>query len=100
MKISTTRFLTTFFPLPALPALPAFLSFLALGVFSGCASHYAVKDPQTGTVYHTRDIERQRGGAVIFEDAKSKSEVTIQNSEVKKVSKSEYKSAIKRQPVE
>lgn len=66
---------------------------ISSGLFSGCASRYEIRDPQTGTIYHTESVDRERGGAIIFDDATSGREVTIQNSEIKKLSKSEYEAA-------
>ena len=53
-----------------------------------------VKDPATGNVYYTTKIKDERGGAVNFEDKKTQTSVTLQNSEVKKISKKEFKSAL------
>lgn len=48
----------------------------------------------TGNVYYTTKIKEEKGGAVKFEDKKTETSVTLQNSEVKKISKDEYKSAL------
>ena len=60
----------------------------------GCGGYYMVKDPASGNVYYTTKIKEERGGAVKFEDKKTQTNVTIQNSEVKKISKKEFKSAL------
>ena len=60
----------------------------------GCGGYYMVKDPATGNVYYTTKIKDERGGAVKFEDKKTQTSVTLQNSEVKKISKKEFKSAL------
>ena len=60
----------------------------------GCGGYYMVKDPASGNVYYTTKIKEERGGAVKFEDKKTQTSVTIQNSEVKKISKKEFKSAL------
>jgi hypothetical protein len=57
---------------------------------SACATYYKVTDPQSGRVYYTESVDRERGGAASFTDAASGSKVTIQNSEVKEVTKDEY----------
>jgi len=67
----------------------------ALVVLSGvlataCATYFKVTDPQSGRVYFTQDVSRERGGAATFTDAASNSKVTIQNSEVKEITKDEY----------
>jgi hypothetical protein len=60
----------------------------------GCGGYYMVKDPASGNVYYTTKIKDERGGAVKFEDKKTQTSVTLQNSEVKKISKKEFKSAL------
>ena len=53
-----------------------------------------VKDPGTGKVYYTEKVETEKGGAVKLTDARSGSLVTIQNSELKEISKDAYKQAL------
>lgn len=69
---------------------------IALAVFFlfgivGCSSYYKVVDPASGNVYYTTKVKSQAGGAVKLKDAKTGAEVTIQNSEVTKVKKDEFK---------
>jgi len=68
---------------------------LCVGVLVvGCASYYKVTDSQTGKEYYTQEIDNVKGGAVKLKDARSGSTVTIQNSEVKEISKDEYKAGL------
>ena len=70
---------------------------VVLGLFllvTGCASYYKVRDPQTGNVYYTQKVDSMSGGAVKLKDARTGSLVTIQNSEVKEISSSEYKAGL------
>lgn len=60
----------------------------------GCASYYKVTDPQSGNAYYTQDIDNVKGGAVKIKDARTGSIVTLQNSEVKEISKKEYKAGL------
>jgi hypothetical protein len=60
----------------------------------GCGGYYQVKDPAGGSIYYTKKIKDERGGAIKFTDEKTKINVTLQNSEVKKISKKEFKSAL------
>ena len=53
-----------------------------------------VKDPSTGNIYYTDSIDKIKGGALKFKDAKTKTVVTVQSSEVKKISKRDYESAL------
>ncbi|HXZ24932.1 MAG TPA: hypothetical protein VEI24_01820 [Nitrospiria bacterium] len=57
---------------------------------AACTSYFKVTDPTSGSVYYTEKVSRSSGGAVTFTDAKSGSEVTIQNSEVKEISEKEF----------
>jgi len=60
-------------------------------VVSGCASYYRVTDPQSGNVYHTHNVHHsRRGGFVEFKDARTGEKVTLQSSQVVKVSKYEF----------
>lgn len=70
------------------------LAMFFLVAFLGCGGYYMVKDPASGSVYYTTKIKDERGGAVKFEDKKTQTSVTLQNSEVKKISKKEFKSAL------
>jgi hypothetical protein len=54
----------------------------------------SVKDPTTGNMYYTRDIDEEKGGAIIFEDAKTGTKITLQNSEVKEIHKDEFERAL------
>jgi len=76
---------------------------MALVVLSGalttaCASYYKVTDPISGNIYYTQRVERAVGGAAQFKDARSGSQVTIQNSEVKEIDSKEYETGVKSAP--
>ena len=63
---------------------------------AGCGSdYYRVTDPAGNRQYYTTDIDKTKAGAITFKDAKSGSMVTLQSSEVKEISKDEFKSAVK-----
>ncbi len=61
---------------------------------AGCASYYKVTDPASGRVYYTEDIDKKGGGAIEFKDEASKTEVTLQASEVMEITKDQYKANI------
>jgi hypothetical protein len=65
-------------------------------LLAGCfGSYYMVRDPASGTQYYTTDVDKAgMSGAVKFKDTKSGSEVTLQSSEVKEISKDDYKKAV------
>jgi hypothetical protein len=57
---------------------------------TACATYYKVTEPQSGRVYYTQEVNHERGGGASFTDAGSGAQVTIQNSEVKEISKDEF----------
>jgi len=59
-------------------------------VSAGCGTYYRVTDPASGRMYYTDDIKRS-GSAVMFRDAKSGADVTLQASEVKEISSEDFK---------
>lgn len=74
----------------------AYLALAGSAAFlAGCGSYYAVRDPGSGSTYYTRDIDRPGGaGTVRFRDGRSDRQVTLQNSEVREVSRDEYRQNI------
>jgi hypothetical protein len=57
---------------------------------TGCTTYYRVSDQATGRVYYTTDYDRTDSGGVIFEDAKTRSKVTLQSSEISEVSRQDF----------
>jgi hypothetical protein len=70
------------------------LAMFFLVAIMGCGGYYMVKDPASGSVYYTTKIKDEKGGAVKFTDEKTKTNVTLQNSEIKEIPKKEFKSAL------
>jgi hypothetical protein len=62
----------------------------------GCGgkTYWMVNDPYTKTVYYTEGLDKLSSGAVTFTDAQTGKEVSIQNSEVKKITEDEFKAAV------
>jgi len=66
-------------------------------ILYGCGSHYVVRDPESGSTYYTTDVDRTGDvGAIKFKDKATGSTVTIQQSEVRKISEDDYEAGIKR----
>jgi hypothetical protein len=71
-----------------------------LGVFcllflAGCGGYYMITDPSSKNVYYTEDVDQSnKSGAVKFKDSKTGSVVNLQSSEVKEITKDEFKAAI------
>lgn len=61
---------------------------------SACTTYYMVKDPQSGQQFYTTEISQKKGQAVVFKDAASGAQVTLQSSQVSEISKDQYKAAI------
>ncbi len=68
---------------------------LGLLLLSGCGGYWMVTDPATKNVYYTEDVQQSKSsGAVKFIDAKTGTSVNLQNSEVKEITKDEFKTAV------
>lgn len=67
------------------------------GMLAGCGGgYYQVNDPAGDRKYYTSDIDQKtKTGALTFKDEKSGNMVTLQSSEVKEISKDEFKAAVK-----
>lgn len=67
---------------------------LLAAVLSGCSSYYQIKEPGSTATYYTQKIEKLESGAITFEDAKTKTEMTLQNSEIKEISSDAWNTAV------
>jgi hypothetical protein len=68
---------------------------LALVVLmAGCTSYYKVTDPTTGKSYYSTHVKELHDGAAQLKDDKTKTEVTIQNSQIQKITKDQYEAAL------
>ncbi len=68
---------------------------LGLLLLSGCGGYWMVTDPTTKNVYYTEEVQQSKTtGAVKFTDAKTGNSVNLQNSEVKEITKDEFKAAV------
>ena len=65
------------------------------GLLAGCGTdYYRVNDPAGEKQYYTKEIKNTKTGAITFKDEKSGSVVTLQSSEVKEISKDDFKAAV------
>jgi hypothetical protein len=69
---------------------------LGLLLLFGCASkgYWMVTDPFTKNVYYTQSVDSLASGAVKFTDGQTGKAITLQNSEVKKMTEEEFKAAM------
>ena len=68
---------------------------IVLGLLVGC-TYYRVVDPASGKEYFTTKVKQAgKSGAVTIKDAKTGAKVTLQSTEVHKISKKEYEEGLK-----
>jgi hypothetical protein len=65
------------------------LAAMPLGLGACAGTFYVVKDAESGREYYTTRLKHS-GDAITFKDAKTRSTVTLQNSEVTEISKDQY----------
>lgn len=62
---------------------------------TGACTHYQITDPTTGRSYFTKDAGRApSSGAVVFTDAKTGEVLTLQNTQMKQISREEFGRAV------
>ena len=71
----------------------------SMAAVAGCTKYYQVTDPASGRSYYAERVEGRTGGAVSLKDARTGDMVTLQNSEVREITETEYKRAKMGQPV-
>jgi len=73
------------------------LALLVLIGISACGGgYYRVKDPTSDKTYYTDDLKEEKGGSIKLKDANTGSTVTLQNSEITKIKKDEFKANTKK----
>lgn len=70
---------------------------MILGIIACGGGYYKVKDTATDKTYFTDELTEEKGGAVKLKDANTGSTVTLQNSEVTKINKEEFKANTKKE---
>jgi hypothetical protein len=63
---------------------------LLLFLMSGCTNYYQITDVSSKRTYYTTDYDRTDSGAIQFEDARTRSNVTIQSSEIREVTRQQF----------
>lgn len=56
----------------------------------GCAKYYKVTDPATEKDYYTKKIKRKKSGAIKIKDQRTGKVVTLQSSEIEKITKDQF----------
>jgi len=65
------------------------LAAMPLGLGACSSAYYVVKDAESGREYYTTNVKHS-GEANTFKDPKTRSTVTLKNSELTEISKDEY----------
>ena len=60
----------------------------------GCTNYYKVTDPTSGKSYYTTELSQKGNGVCTLKDATTGNKVTIQNSEIDKLTKDEYEAGM------
>lgn len=58
---------------------------------AGCTTYYRITDVGTNQHYYTTSVTKKSSGAVVFKDSRTGAKVTLQSSEITKVSREEFK---------
>lgn len=69
---------------------------LGLLVLFGCTAkgYWMVTDPFSKNIYYTQKIDSLASGAMKFTDSPTGKMITLQNSEIKKMTEEEFKAAV------
>ena len=70
---------------------------MLVGITACGGGYYMVKDPASDKIYYTDKIQEEKGGAIKLKDAVTGSSITLQNSEVTKIKKEEFKAKTKKE---
>ena len=71
-----------------------FLAPAVLALVSACSSYYMVHDTASNKTYYTTSIDNEgSNGAIRFKDAVTGASVTLQSSDVKKISSDQFQAA-------
>ena len=67
-----------------------FFIFLICLFAVGCTKYYKVTDPATEKDYYTKKIMRKKSGAIKVKDQRTGKVVTLQSSEIEKITKDQF----------
>jgi hypothetical protein len=67
----------------------AMLMLAGIGL-GGCTNYYKVTDPTSGKTYYTTELKQNINGVATLKDGRTGNKVTVQNSEIAKITKEEY----------
>lgn len=76
-------------------ALALILAAVTLTSVGGCKKHYRVTDTNSGTTYYAKGMNRKADGSVVFKNRETGERVAVQNSEVERITRREYRDAVR-----
>ena len=56
----------------------------------GCTTYYKILDPTKHKIYYTTKINKEKSGEITFQDGRTGNQVTLQSSEIEKVTKYQF----------
>ena len=60
----------------------------------GCTKYYKVTDPTSDKTYYTNKIKQRGSGAIKIEDERTGNKVTLQSSEIEKITENQFNRAL------
>ena len=73
----------------------AIVLFVVCGAALAGCHRFEITDPTTERIYYTKHVRRTDSGGIRFKDAVSGSKVTLQTSEMHKISKKTFRDAVR-----
>ena len=56
----------------------------------GCTKYYKVTKPGTDNTYYTTKIKKNKSGAIHIEDERTGKKITLQSSEIEKITENQF----------
>ena len=60
----------------------------------GCTKYYKVTKPGTDNTYYTTKIKKNKSGAINLEDERTGKRITLQSSEIEKITENQFNRAV------
>ena len=60
----------------------------------GCTKYYKITDPTTDKIYYTTKIKKKGSGAINIEDKRTGKKVTLQSSEIEKITENQFNAGV------
>jgi len=60
----------------------------------GCTKYYKITDPASEKIYYATKIKKKKGGAINIEDKRTGKKVTLQSSEIEKITENQFNAGV------